>query len=257
MVEAEGYVCAPSREIIFNFDLLHSKSGSNNFIIVLSISTKYGIFPHTIVTTKERHDQRTYWLMIIRLNRRSKPEEIVYLRILKSKINNNVIIPMKYGNKCNVTRFNSNGGTYYIHIVGASEKENQYTLFVGTPMLSSDEVYVSFDPVKTSGTVKKFFTLADEAVLPRDSIVAKITLRDLTVNYTGARVTSSSSPTSIIFKKSALSGNIGSLNMELKSRWDIEYYPKSTVTSVPIADFFYFYPVYDNTEYPHLPNIRK
>lgn len=170
----------------------------------------------------------------------------------------NEIIPLKYGTRYNVIKFDSKGGTYYIHITGASEEENKYTLFVGTPMLSSNQVRVSFDSVKTSGTIRRSFSLKNEDILPKDAQVTKITLRDLpSLGYSGARVSSSSSSKSVSFNKTSLSGNIGSLGMQLKSDWLVEYYPKTTVTTIPIVDFFYFYPVYDNTTYPYLPTIKK
>lgn len=183
-------------------------------------------------------------------------DNATYVELLDSE--KNVVIPKNYGTRYNITKFDSKGGTYYIHIIGASEKENQYTVYVGTPTLSSEEVYVQFDPVRTTGTIKKTFSLVGEDVLPEQALVSKITLRDLpALGYSGARVTSSSSPTSITYKMDSLSGNIGSLGMELKSTWNVEFYPRTTVTSVPIVDLFYFYPVYDNTVYPHRPTIKK
>jgi len=93
--------------------------------------------------------------------------------------------------------------------------------------------------------------------LPKEALVARITLCDLPLNFNGARVTSSSSSSSITYSKTSLSGNIGSLGMELKSKWNIEFYPKTTVTSVPIVDFFYFYPVYDNTVYTPFLTLKR
>lgn len=182
-------------------------------------------------------------------------EHATYVEVFDSE--KKVVIPTKYGTGYNVTEFDSKGGTYYIHIVGATEDENEYTLLVGTPMLRSDEVWVSFDSVNTSGTVRKTFSLADEVILPKDAVVAQITLRDLrTLGYSSARVSSSSSSSSITFKD-PFSGNIAGLGMDLKSTWTIEYYPQSTVKTVPIVDFLYYYPVYDDTRYPHLPTIKK
>ncbi len=43
-------------------------------------------------------------------------------------------------------------------------------------MLSSDEVKIRFDAVRTNRTIKKTFSLADEDILPDDAIVTKITL---------------------------------------------------------------------------------
>lgn len=82
-------------------------------------------------------------------------DNATYVELLDSE--NNVIVSKKYGTRYNITEFDSQGGTYYIHITGASEKENQYCLYVGTPILSSGEVRVRFDPVNTSGTIRKSF----------------------------------------------------------------------------------------------------
>lgn len=183
-------------------------------------------------------------------------DNATYVEMLDSE--DNIIVPKKYGTRYNVTEFNSKGGTYYIHILGASEKENQYTLFVGTPMLSSDEMMIRFDPVKTSGTITKTFSLVNEDILPEESYVARIMLRDfVALGYNSAHVSCSSSPTSITFDKKSTMREVGSLGMELKSTWNIEFYPNTTVNSVPMVDIFYFYPVYDNTVYPHLPTIKK
>ena len=62
--------------------------------------------------------------------------------------------------------------------------------------------------------------------------------------------------TSGTIKKSFKNG-LGPLDLRLKSDWNIEFYPKSTVTAVPTVTFRYFYPVYDNTVYPDMPTIKK
>lgn len=179
-----------------------------------------------------------------------------YVELLDSE--DNVIIPKKYGTRYNITKFTSNGGTYYIHITGALDNESQYTLFVGTPMLTSDQVYIRFDPIKTSGTIKKSFSLIGEDILPEQALVSHITLRDLpALGYNGATVENSSSSSSVSFDGTPLSGSIGSLGMTLKSNWYIEFYPKKTVSSIPIVQFFYFYPVYDNTVYPPFSTIKR
>ncbi len=182
-------------------------------------------------------------------------DNATFVELLDSE--KNVVLSETSGTGYHVQKFSSNGGTYYIHIKGALEHESQYTLFVGTPMLSSSEAYVTFDPVNTSGTIRKTFSLENETVLPEDALVSKITLRDLPTQFSGALVTSSSSTESVSFSGTSLSGNIGSLNMELKSVWNIVFYPKKTVKSLPRVSYFYFYPVYDNTEYPYLPTIKK
>ncbi|MCI9658318.1 MAG: hypothetical protein HFI14_06865 [Lachnospiraceae bacterium] len=183
-------------------------------------------------------------------------DNATYVELLDSE--NKVIVPKKYGTRYNITEFDSQGGTYYIHITGASEKENQYCLYVGTPILSSGEVRVRFDPVNTSGTIRKSFSLADEENLPKDAYVAKITLRDMvSLDYSGALVSNLSSSNSVTFDRTSNWKDVGTLGMKLKNKWVIEYYPRSTVKTVPIAAFFYYYPVYDNTVYPHLPTIKK
>ena len=170
---------------------------------------------------------------------------------------NNQIIPRTYGTRYNVIKFDSEGDTYYIHIVGASENDNKYTLLVGTPMLTAGQSYVTFDPVNTSGTIIRPFSLTNEALLPDEALVTRITLYDLPISFNGGCVTSSSSSSSITYSKTSLSGNISSLGMELKSDWNIEFYPKTTVTTVPIIDFFYFYPVYDNTVYTPFLTLKR
>ena len=182
-------------------------------------------------------------------------DNATYVEMFDSK--NNQIIPKTYGTRYNVIPFDSKGDTYYIHIVGASENENQYTLLVGTPMLTAAQSYVEFDPVNTSETITNPFSLTDEELLPDEALVARITLCDLPISFNGARVTSSSSSSSITYSKTSLSGNIGSLGMDLKSDWNIEFYPKTTVTSAPIVDFFYFYPVYDNTVYTPFLTLKR
>lgn len=183
-------------------------------------------------------------------------DNATYVEMFDSE--NNLIVPKKYGTRYNVTKFDSKGGTYYIHITGASENENKYTLFVGTPMLSSDEMWISYDSVKTSGIITKTFSLADEDILPEESVVARIMLRDFaSLGYNTARVSCSTSPTSVTFNRKSFMKEVRSLGMELKSTWNIEFNPQTTVRSVPIVDIFYFYPVYDNTVYPHLPTIKK
>lgn len=184
-------------------------------------------------------------------------DHATYVELLDSE--NNIIIPMKYGTRYNVTRFHSEGGTYYIHIVGASEIENQYTLFVGTTMYSVKELTVLFDSVTTSGTIRKSFSLADEEILPPDSVVSKIHLRSYSSKLSSASFTSSSSANNVVVNASSgwSSGNIGSLGMGLRSRWDLVIYPKQTVTLAPQIKFLFVYPVYDNTAYVHNPTIKK
>ena len=58
-------------------------------------------------------------------------------------------------------------------------------------MLSSDEVKIRFDAVRTNRTIKKTFSLADEDILPDDAIVTKITLDSLSLAYSGARIANS------------------------------------------------------------------
>ncbi len=182
-------------------------------------------------------------------------DNATYVEMFDSK--NNQIIPRTYGTRYNVIKFDSEGDTYYIHIVGASENDNKYTLLVGTPMLTAGQSYVTFDPVNTSGTIIRPFSLTNEALLPDEALVTRITLCDLPISFNGGCVTSSSSSSSITYSKTSLSGNISSLGMELKSDWNIEFYPKTTVTTVPIIDFFYFYPVYDNTVYTPFLTLKR
>lgn len=184
-------------------------------------------------------------------------DNATYVELFDSE--NNIIIPKKYGTRYNVTKFDSERGTYYIHITGASENENRYALFVGTPMLSSDEVTIRFNSVNTYKTIKKTFSLANENILPRDAIVTKITLDNLYPGYSSARISSSSSSKSVSFPYNGdtFATNLGKLDMKLKSTWNAEFNPKSTVKTVPSIRFVYFYPVYDNTEYPPFSKIQK
>lgn len=181
-------------------------------------------------------------------------DNATFVELLDSE--KNVVLSETSGTGYHVQDFYSNGGTYYIHIKGALEHESQYTLFVGTPMLSSSEAYVTFDPVNTSGTVKRSFSLKDETVLPEGAIVSKITLRNAT-QFSSVIVKNTSSSQSVSFSGTTSSGNIGSLNMELKSAWETTFYPKTTVKVLPTISYVYFYPVLDNTEYPYLPTIKK
>ena len=182
-------------------------------------------------------------------------DHATYVELLDS--NNNVIIPRTYGTSRNVVNFYSEGGTYYVHITGALEGESEYTLFVGTPMVSSEEVNVLLSTSSTSGTIKRSFSLAGETILPDDAIVSKIVLRDLLVGFSGARVTNSEYSHSINYSHTSSSGSIASLGIGLKSRWDVTFYPKGTVKSFPVVSFQYAYPVRNNTIYEHSPTLRK
>lgn len=79
----------------------------------------------------------------------------------------------------------------------------------------------------------------------------------VSLDYSGALVSNLSSSNSVTFDRTSNWKDVGTLGMKLKNKWVIEYYPRSTVKTVPIAAFFYYYPVYDNTVYPHLPTIKK
>lgn len=182
-------------------------------------------------------------------------DNATYVELLDSE--NNVIIDKKHGTRYNVTPFNSTGGTYYIHIVGASEAENKYAVYVGTPTLSSNELTIRFDPQKTSGTIKKSFSLKYEDILPDEALVSSISLTNFIPNFSGARASCSTSSKSVTFNKNSFKNGLGPLDLRLKSDWNIEFYPKSTVTAVPTVTFRYFYPVYDNTVYPDMPTIKK
>lgn len=184
-------------------------------------------------------------------------DNATYVELLDAE--NNKIIPAKYGMGYHVVQFNSEGGTYYIHIVGASEKENEYTLFVGTPMLSSDQVRISFDPVrKTYNTIKKSFSLVNEDILPKEAYVAKISIEGLIdLDYSSVCLSSSSSSNSITLTRKDSFLSTASLGMSLKSVWNAEFNPSASVTTVPVIKFLYFYPVYDNTKYPPFSTIKK
>lgn len=181
-------------------------------------------------------------------------DNATYVELLDSE--NNIIIPKKYGTRNNIISFNSTGGTYYIHIVGASENENEYAVYIGTPRLVSNELNIRFDPIKTSGTIKKSFSLEDD-ILPDEAHVATITLRNFIPNFSSARASCSSSSKSVTFSKNSFVEDLGTYDMKLKSKWNIEFYPKSTVSAVPSITFLYFYPVYDDTVYLHSPTLKK
>lgn len=171
--------------------------------------------------------------------------------------NNDLIVPRTYGDGYNVTQFNSNGGTYYIHIVGALETESSYWLLVGAPLIVSEEVNILFDSPNTSGTIKKTFSLVNETILPRDAVVRQIVLRDLDTGFNSARITSSSYSGIVPYFDTKYLDPIGELGVQLKSEWEIIFYPKRTVTYLPRVTYRYCYPVYDDTSYPHNPTIRK
>ncbi len=170
---------------------------------------------------------------------------------------NHVIIPETYGTRRNVVKFDSEGGIYYVHIKGALEEESEYSLFVGTPMISSGEVNVLLSTSPASGTIKRTFSLADETILPENAIVSKIVLRDLLVGFSSACVANPDYPDSITYSRTSSSGPVGSSGISLKSSWDITFYPKETVKSLPVVSFQYCYPVCDSTMYEYSPTLKK
>lgn len=182
-------------------------------------------------------------------------DNATYVELLDSE--KNVIISRNYGTVYNVAPFDSKGGIYYIHIVGATEHESKYAVYVGTPILASNRVTVRFDPVKTNGTINKSFSLAKEDILPDEALVTNISFEGLIPNFSSARVSCSSSSKSLTFSKSSFADELGYLDFMLKSEWNIDFYPKSTVTAVPWITFLYYYPVVDNTIYQDLITIKK
>ena len=182
-------------------------------------------------------------------------DNATYVELYDSE--NNPIIPKKYGTRYNVIQFDSNGGTYYIHITGALETESRYTLYVGTPVHASESVNITFDGSKTSGTVERSFSLENESILPKDAVVGRISFDGMAGWFSSVRITNSGYSGSLSCSGSSDLNNIGSLGIKLKSEWKMVFYPKKTVDHVPMVTFNYVFPVYDNTVYSHWPTIKK
>lgn len=172
-----------------------------------------------------------------------------YCELLDSE--NNTIIPKHYATRDFIERFHANGGTYYVHIVGTSESDSSYMLYVGSPRHDNNELNILFTP--SSGTIRKSFSLIGEPQLPPDAIVTKLNFINTSVG--SATVTSSSSSRSITFSD-PFSGEIGSMGLSLKSNWDIVLKPKKPINSVAMR-YYFVYPRYDSTEYTYHPTIKK
>lgn len=170
---------------------------------------------------------------------------------------NNMAVSSQYGAGYNVSEFESKGGVYYIHLVGTSETESTYQLYIGTPVFIHEELMVEFDPVKTSGTFTKPFSFKNDMIVPKDSVVEQIVFDGSTSSFSSIRITSSSYSGSVPYLTASSSAYIGSLGVRLKSDWDITFYPKKTVNYVPSMTYRYVFPIYEDTVYQHRPIIKK
>lgn len=147
-----------------------------------------------------------------------------------------------------VKRFQSNGGTYYVHIEGTSETDTEYNLSVGSPRVISHELNIQFDRLTTSGTIYKSFSLKNETILPRDSIVSSISVLNSS-EYSSARVTSSAYPKTFTTSDGTIK-DLGLKDISLKSDWELIYYPKGSTADVSPVRFLFVYPLYDDTVIP-------
>ncbi|WAJ25218.1 MULTISPECIES: hypothetical protein [Clostridia] len=140
----------------------------------------------------------------------------------------------------------SSNGFYYVKVKGMTSASSSYILLVGGPTYSVASCTVSLGSINMSGRdVTVPFDLRSKDTIPEGSVVYTISMSGVkSTSVNGITVKNLSKSSTVSLNNYSWDKNgLVSLNMPLKSSWQVIYKYNKNTTFTPKINLFFAYPV--------------